>query len=99
MKTIFLIILVCLVFGIVYILASIKKKGEKVEPVKVFAVDLGADQVVNDYVERMPNQYKDNARLLQGVGKMHFSDAMSEGSQLIDNEQISVLNSIGERFS
>lgn len=65
----------------------------------VFKVDIDSDPNVNAYIDRMPQQYKDNSRVLEGSGKMHFAEAVAEGSDFVRSSNISVLNSIGEKFS
>lgn len=89
----FLLYLVCK-----YVL-SFKKGKEKPVVAHNFKIDFSTNIYANDYVERMPQQYKDNSRVLNGSGKMHFTETVVAGSDLVRKETISVLASIGERFS
>lgn len=80
--------------------AMIRKSHRKQHIVApLFEVDIDSDPNVNAYIARMPQQYKDNSRVLKGSGKMHFAEAIVEGSEFVRSEKISVLNSIGEKFS
>ena len=94
----FAIVAVCLLFYWSYRSISIKRK-KQTDPLPVFKVDVSNNNVVDDYVKRMPQQYKDNSRLLEGSGKMHFVKTVSEGSNIVREQTFSVLSSIGDRFS
>lgn len=81
-----------------YIFVS-KKDEKQIDITHNFKIDVYTNKYINDYVDRMPKQYKDNSRVLEGSGKTHFTEAVAEGSILVKNEPISVLASIGDRFS
>ena len=76
-----------------------KNRGKQRAVAPLFEIDIDSDPNVNAYIARMPLQYKDNSRVLRGSGKMHFAEAVVEGSEFVRSENISVLNSIGEKFS
>lgn len=75
-------------------------KKEKLEcTIPDFKINISLNKFANDYIERMPQQYKANSRILPGGGKMHFVETMSQGSIIAKEKSISVLNTIGDRFS
>lgn len=76
-----------------------KDRKKRLLNAQKFTINITSNEQVNDYVARMPEQYKDNSRLLKGAGKMHFSNAMEAGSDLVKKEEINVLKAIGDRFS
>lgn len=75
-----------------------KRRKQYIVP-PLFEINIDSDPNVNAYIDRMPQQYKDNSRVLKGSGKMHFAEAVAEGSDFVRSNNISVLNSIGEKFS
>lgn len=78
---------------------SFSKKDNKVCAIPDFKINISSNKFVDDYVEKTPQQYKTNSRILSGRGKMHFIETMSEGSKIAKEKSISVLNTIGDRFS
>lgn len=99
MEAFILITSIILICFILYIVNSRICKNNLRNTSQNFKVEIFSDNIVTDYVERMPLQYKDNERLLDGTGKMHFSKVVENGSDLVKLENISVLKSVGERFS
>lgn len=64
-----------------------------------FEISKSSYDELNKYIQKMPNQYKDNSRILAGSGKMHFSEAVVSGSTLIKRENVKVFTAVGDRFS
>lgn len=94
------IILGCLLLYYVCEYVFVLKKDKKqIDEAHKFKIDVYTNKYIKDYVDRMPKQYKDNSRILEGSGKTHFAEAVAEGSTLVKNETISVLASMGDRFS
>lgn len=94
------IVLICLFFYVgCKSFSTFKKNKKRPFPFLKFEIDVNSNEYINDYVARMPQQYKDNSRVLKGTGKMHFVKTVSDGSNIVKEQTISVLSSVGDRFS
>ena len=65
-----------------------------------FNINVSDNPIHKDYLEKMEKQTKDNSRLLDGTGKMHFIEKLEEGSCIAKEKNINILVAIGDdRFS
>lgn len=64
-----------------------------------FSIEVASCPIINQYVDKMSDQFKDNSRVLNGSGKTHFTEAVAEGSDTVRSESLSILSAIGDRFS
>lgn len=95
----FILLLVGFLFYKVYPILQARNKRLCVQSLCFQIENIEEDPIVVEYLDKMQQQRKDNSRVIDGSGKMHFTTAIVEGSQYVREKNISVLSCIGERFS